>query len=414
VSVSVGALSASIIDIYPTQIDALIPLEVVIPDNTVVPLVVTTQGGSGSYNIRLTRDAPALITQDSSGLGLAQILDPMLNPVATVHPNDTIVLNAAGLGPVDSSGNVLDPVEVYLGERKAQVLSAVLAPNTPGVYRLTVIAPSLATDRVYLRSGGWQSNIVYMNIRTGANTVNVTGSIDGLYPSSDPDFLKWPCYSGPSFGPCWYETFSIMLHAGTFNTSFDIAPSAGPFDVAAVGESGGVVISIDPKAGTYTASVSTLTIPPRFGDFHDSIAPLWDYASCIAPSAVCLPFPGPGILPPSRLSPFWLKAMQALPMPSAPDTPPNASFQSSGSLSGSHFAVDAQNNSALANFGGVVQVPYGPFDLLASTFTLYVDGVAIAAKSLPYVPAYRCVPVGPFCWTTPGPIVYPPQLTEGY
>jgi len=67
-------------------------------------------------------------------------------------------------------------------------------------------------------------------------------------------------------------------------------------------------------------------------------------------------------------------------------------------------------NPALSNFGGIVQVPLGPFDLLGSTFTLYVDGVAITAKSLPYVPASRCVTTGPFCWTAPGPVVYPPQL----
>jgi hypothetical protein len=105
--------------------------------------------------------------------------------------------------------------------------------------------------------------------------------------------------------------------------------------------------------------------------------------------------------------------MQALPAPSTLGEAPNAFTQTSGAVSGSHFAVDAQNNSALSKFGGIVQVPYGPFDLLGSTFTLYVDGVAVAAKSLPYVPAYRCVPTGPLCWTSPGPVVYPPQLTGG-
>jgi hypothetical protein len=62
------------------------------------------------------------------------------------------------------------------------------------------------------------------------------------------------------------------------------------------------------------------------------------------------------------------------------------SSKTSGSLSGSHFAVDARNNSAVSMFGGIVQIPWGPFNLLGSTFTLYVDGVAITAKSLPYVP----------------------------
>jgi hypothetical protein len=201
-----------------------------------------------------------------------------------------------------------------------------------------------------------------------------------------------------------------MLHAGTFSTSFDIAPSAKAFDVAAVGEGGGVIISIDPVAKTYTASVSTLTAQARVGDFSNSVVPLWDYPSCIPTTAVCVPFPGPSIVPPSRMDPFWVRAGGALPMPNAAGTAPNGIFQMSGTLSGSHFAIDAQNNAALSKFGGIVQVPWGPFNLLGSTFTLYVDGVAITATSLPYGPVYRCFMTGSFCWSAPAPVVYPPQL----
>ena len=408
VSVTVAGLPASLSYVSPTQINAIIPFEVTIPANTVASLVVTSAIGSGSYNIRLARESPAIVTQDGSGLGMALVFDAKLNPVTTVHPNDTLILYAAGLGPVDSSGGVVDPVDVYLGERKAQMLHAGLAPGFPGIYQLNVIAPTLATDRIYLRSGGWQSNIVYMGIQAGTNAMNATGSIDGLHPSSDPYYLRAPCFAQFSFSPCGAETFAIMLHAGTFSTSFDIAPSAKPFDVAAVGEAGGVIISIDPTSKTYTAFVSTLTMPARAGDFRDSVVPLWDYASCLS-SAVCLPFPN-SLVPPTRIDPFWLRAMQALPVPNAAGTAPNAITQSSGAMSGSHFAVDAQNNNALSTFGGIVQVPWGPFNLLGSTFTLYVDGVAIVAKSLPYVPAYRCVATGPFCWASPGPVVYPPQL----
>jgi len=64
---------------------------------------------------------------------------------------------------------------------------------------------------------------------------------------------------------------------------------------------------------------------------------------------------------------------------------PNALLQVLGSLSGSRFAVDAQNNSALSTFGGIVQVPYGPLDVGVSTFSLYVDGKLISSKGLPYL-----------------------------
>ena len=416
VSVTVGGVAASLRYVSPSQVNALIPFEVAIPSSTVVSLVVTSAGGSASYNIRLTRDAPAIFSQDGSGLGMAVALDAKFNPVATVYPNDVLILYAAGLGPVDNSGRVIDPVEVYLGERKAQMLFAGLAPGLPGTYQLNVIAPALATDRLYLRSGGWQSNIVYVGTQPGTNTMNVRGTIDGLYPSSDPNYPRTPCSNNsvPSSIPCGSESFSIMLHAATFSMAFDIAPSAAPFDVAAVGEAGGVIISINPAAGTYTASVPTLTNAARLGDFSGSVVPLWDYINCNPNSAVCFSFPGPSLIPPSRLSPFWVRAMQTLPEPNMAGEAPNAIFQTSGSLSGSHFAVDAQNNTTLSKFGGIVQIPLGPYNLLGSTFTLYVDGVAIAAKSLPYVPAYRCIPIGPFCWAIPGPVVYPPQLTEGF
>ena len=118
VSVTVGGMPAALGYVSPAQINALIPLSVAIPSNTVVPLAVTTAAGTGSYNIRLTRESPAIFTQDGSGLGMALVFDAKFNPVVTVHPNDVLILYAAGLGPVDSSGRVLDPVDVYLGSER--------------------------------------------------------------------------------------------------------------------------------------------------------------------------------------------------------------------------------------------------------------------------------------------------------
>ncbi len=86
-----------------------------------------------------------------------------------------------------------------------------------------------------------QSNIVDIGIKPGTNVSNVKGSIDALYPSSDPNF---------GLG----LQASIMLHAGTFTAGFNIGPSAGPFDVAAVGDAGGAVISIDPTLSCTNSS----------------------------------------------------------------------------------------------------------------------------------------------------------------
>jgi uncharacterized protein (TIGR03437 family) len=391
VSVTIAGLPASLTYASPNEIDALIPSQVAIPQNTVVPVVVTSAAGSGTNNIRLTRDAPALFSRnDGSGLGL--VFDATFHQIDTIRAQQTLILYATGLGPTDASGRVVDTVEVYIGERSAQVLFAGLAPGLPGIYQLNVTAPVLATDRIYLRSGGWQSNIVNIGVPSGTNTANVKGSIDGLYPSSDPGYPTIPirqCVGDNDPGPCGpvgvFDSLSIMMHAGTFTVSFDIVPGAGPFSVAAVGEAGGSIISIDPAAGTYTASVTTLTPAARTGDYSNSIMPLWDYDSCDWKSAMCRPFPS-YIVPVSRIDPYWARATQPLPAPNTTAVAsPNALLQVSGSINGSHVAIDSQNNSTLSAFGGIVQVPYGPFDVGVSTFSLYVDGHLIASKGLPYL-----------------------------
>jgi hypothetical protein len=256
---------------------------------------------------------------------------------------------------------------------------------------LNVTAPAPATDRLYLRAGGWQSNLTDVGIRNSVNTANVTGSIDGLYPSKDPFFTLPLCVGDDPQPPCGSgEGLSIMLHAGIFSVSFDVLPSASPFDVAAVGAGGGVIISIDPAAGAFTASLTTISPAAAAGDFSKSVVPLWDYMSCSPLSAICLPFPGPSIMPPNRMDPFWLQATRQLP---APDTiipaTPNASMQVSGRLSGSRLIIDSQNNSALSRFGGILQVPYGPFEKDVSTFKLYVDGKLVSSKDLPYSLTHR-------------------------
>src|SRR5256885_12443633 len=49
-------------------------------------------------------------------------------------------------------------------------------------------------------------------------------------------------------------------------------------------------------------------------------------------------------------------------------------FETAGSFTGLHFAIDGENNSPLSNFGGVVQTALGPFGNAFSDFRLYVDG----------------------------------------
>lgn len=381
VSVTIAGLAAPLLYVSPSQINTMIPFETVIPANTVVPVVLNAPTGSVTYNIRLTPSAPALFTRNGAGTGRAFVFNPDFQPVDTIAPQNTVILYATGLGPTDASGRLLNDPEVYIGERRAEVLFAGLAPGFPGVYQLNVIAPAPATDRLFVRTGAFQSNIVDIGIRAGANTANITGAIDGLYPSSDPFFTLLPCVGDEPAGPCSIgQAFSIMLHAGIFSVSFDILPAASPFEVAAVGAGGGSIISINPATRTYTASIATLSAALPSRDFSLFVPPVVAYFSCNPSSAVC---PVMGVPPPVTDPLFQVARVLPIPVETTP-TSPNAMLQLSGALTGSRFTVDAQTNTALSRFGSFVQVPYGPFDLRTSTFKLYVDGQLIAEKDLPY------------------------------
>jgi uncharacterized protein (TIGR03437 family) len=396
VSVTIGGLSAPMSYVFPTQVNVLIPFETAIPADTVVPLVLTNASTSATYNIRLTRTSPGIFTLNGTGTGRAIISNP--EGLANVIGGYDYVFYATGFGPLDSSGQLTDGFDVYLGERKAQVVLATPISRLPGVYQVRVTAPDfIATDRLYLISGDWQSNIVDVPILPGSNTTNVSGTIDGLYPSSDPYFTLPRCTTDDPSAPLCApgQDSSVMLHAGSFSVAYDLAPSSpalGPFfTIAAVGEAGAVVIDVK-RNGGYSASIIVPAATTRSGDFSNSGVSLWDYLSCSPMTAECMPFPANRV-PPSRLSPWWVQATQSLPGPNVSSSSLNGIFETSGSLAGlnggSHFVIDAQNNANLSKFGGFVQVPFGPFDRRVSTFKLYVDGKLVATKDVPYTVVHR-------------------------
>lgn len=402
VSVTVAGVPALVSYVSGGQVNALVPLGVPISvggtdehaADPVVPLTVKSPAGtSAPFNVRVSRNAPAIFTRNGAGTGRALFFDAGFKDLDTVIGGETAVFYATGLGPVDASGKVIDPVEVYVGERAATVLSATLAPGFPGVYQVNITTPAPATDRLFVRAGGWQSNIAEIGIRPGTNVVNATGDIEGLYPSTDPFFTLPPCNDEFSPTPCGAgQTFSVIMHAAVFHVSVDIAPSASPFYVAAVTEGGSSLILVDPAAGTYNASVSTISRESASGDFSRSASPLWDYFSCSV-DALCSRFPG-NIIPASRMTPWWGRAVNQLAPPTTPTGgSPNAVAQVSGKLTGSRFVVDDSTNSSLSRFGGFVQVPFGPFPQLKSTMKLYVDGRLVASTDIPYRVVYRVTPI---------------------
>lgn len=392
VTVSVDGVAAALSYVSATQINLVIPPDLSVPDNAVARIVVTVNGTpTRSYNVRLARLAPAIFTRDGSPTGKALLF--VNGDLGDISSGDSVTFYATGLGATSASDKVIADFEVYLGDRKAQVISARRAAGVDGLFQIDVSAPQLATDRLYLRAGGWQSNITQVGIRAGSDVSNVSGTINVLYPSDNPS-------SGPA------TSFALMLHAAAFSANFDISLSARPFDIAAVGEAGGAIISIDPTAycvddsgknsrGTYTASIATVTGSGMRSDFSGSIVPLWDYLTTDPATAASLAFPI-SVIPPSRLPPFWVIALESLPVPNAIfSAGPNAVLQASGCLTdlipmgGSHLTIDSKNNSIFSAFGGFEQLPLGYSQTRRSVFALYVDGVRVSSKEVAYEVPYR-------------------------
>jgi uncharacterized protein (TIGR03437 family) len=394
-SIKVGDIDAPLLYVSPTQINFLIPASVAIPTNTVVPVVLSTSpAASATYSIRLARNSPAIFTRNGAGTGRALLFDASFSAVDIVNPQDTVILYATGLGPTAASGTTAD-VAVYIGERPAQVKYAGLAPGFPGIYQLNVVAPTLATDRIYIVSGGWTSNIADVGIKAGANTANVSGSIRGLYPSTDPYFTLPRCASDvPSGQPCNNgQDSSFMLNAASYNVAFDVVPSAAPFDVAAVGPGISALLMLNPATNSIGFTVATISRPAAVGNFSGTSLTIWDYATCTPATGECQRFPA-NVVPVNRLDPRWMQAAQALPAPNgpipafgAPD--PNSSTTGLAVWKGTRLALDTTTVPALTTVGGFVQVPYGPFERSLSTFKLYVDGRLIASQDVPYVVPHR-------------------------
>ncbi len=377
VTVTVAGVAAPLLYVSNTQINALIPFEVPPSAGASVSVVVTAADGSSDpYYIRLTRHAPGIFTQDSSPTGPAHVFDANFAPAQTVVAGAAVIFYATGLGPVDppaasgTGGNaseplqrVIDRLEVYVGDERAEVLFAGLAPELADVYQVNVKAAEVLTDRLFVRIGGWQSNITRIGIKSGENVANASGAIQLLYPPRDrPADASW------------------LFEAARFNVSFDILPGARPFAVAAVSAAGRSIIRIDPARQSYEAVVTLPAPGPRVGDFSGVSGEVIDFASCDRNSA-CRSFPGNKI-PAARLDGLYQEVMKGLPEPSEALVGEAHGLRriSGAAPPGMRFVIDDRTNSEVSKFGGFLQVQFGPFPRISDVFELYVDGRLAASR----------------------------------
>lgn len=282
-------------------------------------------------------------------------------------PTNPPIATAALGASAEPFNRVQDGVSVSLGDVSATVLYAGVAPMYQGIYQINVLPNSPLSNRLTVSVDGITSNSVTLPVPAGTNVTNLTGSIDGLYPATGPS----------SAGAL---TFTALLNAATFQTSFDIVPGAKPFQITARSSTFGTnglsptaVISVDPVLNTWQA---TLTVPAALARAYQFSSPIFDLLTGA-------PFPG-NVVPLSRLDPAAVMAIGSLPLPTTPSSDGfDATFSASGTLPAvGPFRINSATLSELANFGGFVQLS-GPFypSSFTTTYQLFVDGLLVASKT---------------------------------
>jgi uncharacterized protein (TIGR03437 family) len=389
-------LAAPLYFVSPTQINAQLPFEAL---GTTLSLVVTTsEGTSKPFLLKPVAYGPGLFTRDGTGKGPALAFTPDFQPVNALAPGQTVILYATGLGPTDppvgsgspgASQEPLDRVttipEVFAGEDSAPapVAFAGLAPGLPGVYQINVTPQLLASDRLYLRSGGKLSNMVQIPLKAGQNVGNASGTLEVVYPTAQVP-ITWTPY----------------LMVVRITARMDIAAAAGPFAIAAVTDGfPSAVIEVDPANGTYQGLIPLPTQLSHVEDFSISPDIRYDLLTCnLGPNGTtAFPFPG-NILPFSRVPFQEAQILSHLPLP---DTPLPASAVGLLTVKGqakrgSTFAIDGSNNSALATFAA-----YIPLKTMCAqgsqttTVRLLIDGAQVASVDVPWSAGSFPPPGGP-------------------
>lgn len=395
VSVTIAGKAAPLNYVSPYQVNALVPFDAASLTGTqkaTVSVIVTTPlGTSPAFNVTLTRNAPAIFTKNGSGTGDALVFDAYFQPVTAVG-TDPIVIYATGLGPTNppaSTGSpgagaeplnrVVDPLSVVLGQNTATVLFAGLAPGMQGVYQLNLAPHPVLGNSLSLSQGNYTSNLVTVPGVGGTNVANMTASIDGLYPASGAMATTYGGGKATS-GPIG---FSALLLAGTFTTSFDILPTAKPFQIVATvtaqdsADTFRAAIGIDPGNNAWQATYTVPKESARVGDFSSAGFTVTDFLSGY-------PMPG-NIVPASRLDPLAVAAASMLPLATTTAaTGANGTFSSSGTLPPDrHFMIGAGFLPQLSNFGGFTNLTHVSGNN-AATSQLFVDNLLVASKSVPF------------------------------
>lgn len=200
-SVTIGTTSAPLLYVSASQVNALVPFDLV---SGIYPVTVTTAAGgpSAPQNLKVTATAPEVF-------GGAVVKLPDYSVVSSANPfrqGDVLVIYCTGLGavspavatgqlaPASPLSSTVSLPSVTIGGRAVQVANAVLSPGFVGLYQIGIIIPS--------------------GIPSNAQSLVV--SIGGI---SSPSFTV---YSGPAASPACADVSGLWNVKETVNITWRI------------------------------------------------------------------------------------------------------------------------------------------------------------------------------------------------
>lgn len=181
-SVTIANISAPLLLVSPTQINAQVPLEIA-PGSAVDVVVVVNGRASAAEPLQIVPAAPGIFTVSGSGSGPGRILHANGSPVSSASaaiPGEEVTIVATGLGTTLSIGGLpavktgeggagqltlLTPTVSFAG-KDARVTSSAAAPDLAGQYLVKVIVPDVSAgdQSVTMASAGNTSRAVLVRI----------------------------------------------------------------------------------------------------------------------------------------------------------------------------------------------------------------------------------------------------------
>jgi uncharacterized protein (TIGR03437 family) len=153
---TVNGVAVPVLFVSSTQINGQLPFTV---DGNAVMSLRTPCGISDNFNFTIFSAAPSIFRSGTAGpeTGLATIMradnNQLVTPTNPIHPNDSIVIYATGLGvtlpsvdagspaPADPLGAAVIVPQLTLGGVPLNLVFAGLVPGEVGVYQINATVP---------------------------------------------------------------------------------------------------------------------------------------------------------------------------------------------------------------------------------------------------------------------------------